>query len=239
MQDDGTVMRLPALREFAKRHGFPLISIADIIAWRRRNETSIRLAAESPLETETGMWRIRVYEDSIHHREHVALVKGTIAGEVPTLVRVHSECLTGDVFHSKHCDCGEQLEAAMKRIEESGSGVILYLRQEGRGIGLANKIRAYALQTEQGLDTVEANERLGFPMDLREYGIGAQMLHHIGVGKLRLLTNNPKKIAGLTGYGLQVTEQIPLEVSEPTARQRLYLAAKKAKMGHLLRHLGE
>jgi 3,4-dihydroxy 2-butanone 4-phosphate synthase/GTP cyclohydrolase II len=230
-------MRLPALQAFAGEHGFPIISIADLIAWRRQHETFIRLEAESPLDTSTGPWRIRVYQDFLHNREHVALVKGEVVEDVPLLVRVHSECLTGDVFHSRHCDCGEQLAIAMDLIEKEGSGIILYMRQEGRGIGLANKIRAYALQTGEGLDTVEANERLGLPADLREYGIGAQILRDIGVRKLRILTNNPKKIAGLAGYGLEIVEQMPIEIFSSSERQRRYLKTKKEKLGHLLRHV--
>lgn len=237
MHDDGTMMRLPALKEFARKHDIPLVSIADLIAWRRQHETFVRLEAESPLETETGHWTIKVYEDTLHGREHVALVRGKIHPTDPILVRVHSECLTGDVFHSQHCDCGHQLDVAMERIAEEGKGVILYLRQEGRGIGLKHKIRSYALQQEEGLDTVEANERLGFPMDLREYGIGAQILKDVGVGQLRLLTNNPKKIVGLEGFGLHIIEQVPLEVPPTSERQRKYLHAKKTKMGHWLRHV--
>ncbi len=238
MRDDGTMMRLhPDLVTFGKEHNIPLVSIADIIAWRRTGETLIRPEAESPLETESGLWQIKVYEDKVHRREHVALVKGEIRTDEPVLVRVHSECLTGDVFGSRHCDCGEQLQLSMERIAAEGKGVLLYLRQEGRGIGLVNKIRAYALQQKDGLDTVEANEHLGLPVDLREYGIGAQILRDIGVGKIRLLTNNPKKIAGLKGYGLEVLEQVPLEIEMLSDRQRKYLGAKKQKLGHLLRHL--
>lgn len=236
MHDDGTMMRLPALQKFAKKYDLPLISIADLIAYRRQHETFVRCEAQATLETAMGSWGIRVFEDNVHHREHIALVKGVIDPLKPTLVRVHSECLTGDVFHSHHCDCGSQLDAAMRQIEQEGSGVIVYMRQEGRGIGLANKIRAYALQ-QKGLDTVEANERLGFSADLREYGIGAQILKEVGVGKLRLLTNNPKKVIGLEGFGLEIIEQVPLEIVPKTDAQRQYLKTKKEKMGHVLRHV--
>ena len=234
MHDDGTMMRLPSLQAFAAERKIPLLSIEDLIAWRRKNETMIRLEAESDLDTESGPWKVRVYWDALNQRDHVAMIRGTIVPDEPTLVRVHSECLTGDVFASRHCDCGAQLHQAMARIAREGRGVILYMRQEGRGIGLANKIRAYALQEKEGLDTVEANVRLGLPADLREYGIGAQILKDIGVGKIRLLTNNPKKIIGLEGYGLEVIEQMPIEIGNLSARQKRYLRTKKEKMGHIL-----
>ncbi|MBI5155698.1 bifunctional 3,4-dihydroxy-2-butanone-4-phosphate synthase/GTP cyclohydrolase II [Candidatus Peregrinibacteria bacterium] len=237
MHDDGTMMRLPALEAFAKQHALPLISIADLIAYRRGNETLIQKDAEAELETETGIWRIVVYGDLLHRLEHVALVKGEIDSTQPVLVRVHSECLTGDVLGSLHCDCGLQLHAAMKKIETEGTGVILYMRQEGRGIGLTNKVKAYALQQNEGLDTVQANERLGFPADLREYGIGAQILRDLGVQTIRLLTNNPKKIVGLEGYGLSVIEQMPVEITALSEKQRTYLKTKRDKLGHLLRHI--
>ncbi|MDD4319907.1 MAG: bifunctional 3,4-dihydroxy-2-butanone-4-phosphate synthase/GTP cyclohydrolase II [Candidatus Peribacteraceae bacterium] len=237
MRDDGTMMRLPELQAFGAAHDIPLLAVSDIIAWRRRHETLVELQAESTLETDEGLWRIRIYEDAVQHHEHVALVRGEIKPDEPVLVRVHSECLTGDVFGSHHCDCGGQLALAMERIAKEGSGVVLYLRQEGRGIGLANKIRAYALQQDEGLDTVEANERLGFVADLREYGIGAQILKDIGLGKIRLLTNNPRKVVGLEGHGLHVVEHVPLEIAAHTDRQRLYLRTKRDKLGHLLRHL--
>ncbi len=234
MHDDGTMMRMPALEAFSEQHGIPLISIASLIAWRRLHETLIQLEAEADLETDTGLWKIRVYKDTVTGGEHVALVKGLITPETPTLVRVHSECLTGDVFHSHHCDCGTQLALAMSRIEKEGIGIILYMRQEGRGIGLINKIKAYALQQTEGLDTVTANEKLGFSPDLREYGIGAQILSHCGVVSMRLLTNNPKKVAGLAGHHLTIVEQLPLEVAAESERLKKYLKTKKEKMGHQL-----
>ena len=236
MHDDGTMMRLPALTAFAAKHDIPIISIADLIAFRNRTETFIRKEAETELETETGLWRLVVYSDTLHSQEHVALVKGEISETKPMLVRVHSECLTGDILGSKHCDCGEQLGLSLEKIEQDGAGVLLYLRQEGRGIGLANKVRAYELQRE-GLDTVEANKELGFSSDLRQYGIGAQILKDIGLGYIRLLTNNPKKIAGLDGDGLHGMEQMPLELSKLSKRQRKYLKTKKEKMGHWLQHV--
>jgi 3,4-dihydroxy 2-butanone 4-phosphate synthase/GTP cyclohydrolase II len=237
MHDDGSMMRLPALLKFAKKHAIPIISIADLIAYRRVHETFVRLEAESDLTTETGVWRMRVYRDTLEQREHVALIRGTINALKPILVRAHSECITGDVFGSLHCDCGSQLSAAMKKIAEEGCGVVLYMRQEGRGIGLANKVKAYALQAEKGLDTVEANERLGLPMDLREYGIGAQILKDLGIGKIRLLTNNPKKVVGLEGFGLEIIERVPLEIETHHPLQKRYLLTKKEKLGHELRHV--
>lgn len=237
MNDDGTMMRRDDLAAFAKEHRMPIVTVADLIAYRRKHETFVRREAEANLDTETGPWRLYVYQDLLHDREHVALVRGEIAALRPTLVRVHSECLTGDVLGSLHCDCGSQLDAAMKQIEAEGTGVVLYLRQEGRGIGLANKMKAYALQQEQGLDTVEANERLGFPADLREYGIGAQILKDLGIGKIRLLTNNPRKVVGLEGYGLEIIEKLPIECEPRSDRQRKYMSTKKTKLGHWLRHV--
>lgn len=235
MHDDGTMMRLPALKEFAQKHGFPILRIADLIAERRRTESFVCREASSLLQTETGEWTVTVYRDTLYGKEHAALTKGTITSEEPVLVRVHSECLTGDTLGSLRCDCGHQLKTAMRMIDREGKGVILYLRQEGRGIGLANKIRAYALQQDEGLDTVEANERLGLATDLREYGIGAQILKDLNVGRLRLLTNNPKKVIGLKGYGLNIVEQVPIELMEQSPQQRTYLKTKKEKMGHTMR----
>jgi 3,4-dihydroxy 2-butanone 4-phosphate synthase / GTP cyclohydrolase II len=232
MHENGSMMRLPDITAFAAEHHLPVISIADLIAYRRSNERFIVREAETDLDTDTGMWKLTVFRDTLNNREHVALVKGSIDPEKPTLVRVHSECFTGDVLHSLHCDCGWQLNRAMEMIAEEGAGVVLYMKQEGRGIGLANKIKAYALQESEGLDTVEANERLGFPSDLREYGIGAQILRDVGIVNMRLLTNNPKKMAGLEGFGLTLVEQVPIILEKMTERQRRYLDTKRDKMGH-------
>ncbi len=235
MHENGTMMRLPALETFAAAHHFPLISIADLVAYRRARERLITLQAESDLDTHVGRWRIKVYSDALSGREHIALVMGSVGPDAPALVRVHSECLTGDILHSRHCDCGWQLDRAMQRIAEEGNGAILYMRHhEGRGIGLANKIRAYALQQKEGLDTVEANEKLGLPIDGRNYGIGAQILADLGIRKLRLLTNNPRKIKGLSGFGLEVVEQVPITMESPPHQLLRYLRAKKLKMGHML-----
>jgi len=234
MHDDGTMMRLPDLQAFAQQHDLPIIAIADIIAYRRRSETYVRREAEADVETDTGMWHMVVYRDTIDQSEHVALTMGKIDAMTPVLVRMHSECLTGDVFGSLQCDCGVQLKSAMACIAAEGTGALVYMRQEGRGIGLSNKIRAYELQRARGLDTVEANEELGFPADLRDYGAGAQILKDLGVGKLRLLTNNPQKIIGLQGYGLHVVDRVPLQCAPASKHQQQYLRTKRVKMGHLI-----
>lgn len=232
LNEDGTMARLPDLMVMAERHNLKICTIKDLIQYRMRNEKLVRKGAETVLPTEFGGdFRLIVYENEVDSHNHVALVKGEIHPDEPILVRVHSECLTGDVFGSQRCDCGNQLEKAMHMVEEAGKGVILYMQQEGRGIGLLNKIKAYALQ-DQGCDTVEANLRLGFKPDLRDYGLGAQMLADLGVKKMRLMTNNPTKIVGLEGYGLEVVEQVPI-VIEPCATNLRYMTTKKEKMGHL------
>jgi 3,4-dihydroxy 2-butanone 4-phosphate synthase / GTP cyclohydrolase II len=235
MDEDGSMARLPRLVEIAREHGLKLVSIADLIAYRRRHEKLVRREAEVEMPTRYGLFRLMAYSTSVDELVHVALVKGEIDPEEATLVRVHSECMSGDLFHSLRCDCGEQMEAALKAIEEHGNGVFLYMRQEGRGIGLVNKLRAYALQ-DQGADTVEANHKLGFAADLREYGIGAQILHDLGVRRMKLMTNNPRKIVGLDSYGLEVDGRFPLEM-RPNVRNLRYLRTKKSKLGHLLEHL--
>ena len=230
MNEDGTMARVPELRKFARKHRLLIITIADLIKHRMRNERLVKRVASAELPTERGAFRIVAYENRIDNETHIALVSGDIGDGKDVLVRVHSKCLTGDVFHSGRCDCGAQLEAALARIAKEGRGVLLYLNQEGRGIGLANKIRAYALQ-DQGLDTVEANERLGFKADQRDYGIGAQILGDLGIKTMRLLTNNPRKFVGLQGYGLAVSDAVPLEIPASDSTRR-YLKTKKDKLGH-------
>jgi 3,4-dihydroxy 2-butanone 4-phosphate synthase / GTP cyclohydrolase II len=233
MNPDGTMSRVPELSRFAKRHQLLMITIADLIKYRMRTEALVRRIATAALPTDHGEFRVTAFESGLDRETHIALVKGDIGDGENVLVRVHSRCLTGDVFHSSRCDCGAQLDTAMTRIEEEGRGVLLYLNQEGRGIGLANKIRAYELQ-EQGLDTVEANERLGFKADQRDYGIGVQILKDLGVRTMRLLSNNPRKLVGLEGYGLSVAEWLPLEIA-PGEHSARYLRTKRDKLGHKLR----
>jgi len=231
MNEDGTMARVPDLTKFARRHGLPMITIADLIRHRMRTEGLVRRVAAASLPTSQGPFQIHAFESLIDAQTHVALVRGDLGDGLDVVVRVHSTCLTGDVFHSTRCDCGPQLDAALERLAHEDRGVLLYLNQEGRGIGLANKIRAYELQ-DGGLDTVEANERLGFKPDQRDYGIGAQILRHLGVRTMRLLTNNPRKFVGLEGYGLSVVESIPLEVVPATEFTRRYMKTKKDKLGH-------
>jgi len=233
MKDDGTMARLPDLVLFAKEHGLKIITIADLIKYRLKKDKLVRRVAEATLPTKYGgEFKIILYESEVDAQHHVALVKGEISPDEPILVRVHSQCLTGDVFGSLRCDCGEQLHEAMRMIEREGKGIIVYMRQEGRGIGLANKIKAYFLQ-EHGKDTVEANEALGFKPDLRDYGVGAQILVDLGVRKIRLMTNNPRKIVGLEGYGIEVFERVPIEIPSRPENHK-YLKTKKEKLGHIL-----
>ncbi|QJC51819.1 bifunctional 3,4-dihydroxy-2-butanone-4-phosphate synthase/GTP cyclohydrolase II [Paenibacillus albicereus] len=232
IREDGTMARLPDLVDFKRKHGLKLITIQSLIEHRNRREQLVERVVEVNMPTDFGVFRAVAYTNEVDGKEHVAFVKGEIDPEQPTLVRVHSECLTGDVFHSRRCDCGPQLAAALRQIEEAGSGVLLYMRQEGRGIGLINKLKAYQLQ-EQGLDTVEANLKLGFGPDLREYGIGAQILRDLGVRRMRLMTNNPRKIRGLEGYGLSVAERVPIQMERNESNTN-YLNTKKTKLGHLL-----
>jgi 3,4-dihydroxy 2-butanone 4-phosphate synthase/GTP cyclohydrolase II len=236
MNDDGTMARVPDLEKFCARHDMKMVTVADLIEYRRRQDKLVQREVEVKLPTAYGDFRAVAYRSLVDNKHHVALVKGEVEGQDDVLVRVHSECLTGDVFHSLRCDCGEQLESALSMIEAEGSGVLLYLAQEGRGIGLLNKLHAYKLQ-EEGLDTVDANLKLGLPADLRDYGIGAQILVDLGLSKIRIMTNNPKKIIGLEGYGLEVTDQVAIE-HVPNEHNLEYLRAKKQRMGHLLHHQG-
>jgi 3,4-dihydroxy 2-butanone 4-phosphate synthase/GTP cyclohydrolase II len=236
MNEDGTMARVPDLRVYCERHGLKMITVADLVAYRRRHEKLVERVVATTLPTAFGDFVAVGYRSLVDNKHHVALLKGDVDGVPDVLVRVHSECLTGDVFHSLRCDCGEQLESALAMIEREGRGVLLYLSQEGRGIGLLNKLRAYKLQ-EEGFDTVDANLKLGLPADLRDYGIGAQILVDLGLSSIRILTNNPKKISGLAGYGLSVADQIPIEHA-PNAHNAAYLRAKAEKMGHTLHHQG-
>jgi 3,4-dihydroxy 2-butanone 4-phosphate synthase/GTP cyclohydrolase II len=236
LNDDGTMARVPDLVGYCERHGLKMISVADLIAYRRRHDKLIERVVSTRMPTAFGEFTVFGYRSLVDGKHHVAMVKGEVDGVEDVVVRVHSECLTGDVFHSLRCDCGEQLESALAMIEREGQGVLLYLAQEGRGIGLLNKLKAYNLQ-DQGLDTVDANLELGLPVDLRDYGIGAQILSDLGLTSIRILTNNPKKIRGLEGYGLSVSAQLPIEHA-PNPENQAYLRAKRQRMGHMLHHQG-
>lgn len=232
INEDGTMARVPDLLKIKEKHNLKLITIAELINYRNKMEKLVNKEVEVNLPTEYGDFRVAAYTNALDNKEHLAIIKGEISSDTPTLVRVHSECLTGDIFGSHRCDCGPQLHAALRQIDEAGNGVVLYMRQEGRGIGLINKLHAYKLQ-DQGFDTVEANHKLGFAADLRDYGIGAQILKDLGIRKIKLLTNNPRKIKGLEGYGLEVVERVPLFI-EPNEDNVKYLTTKKSKLGHLL-----
>jgi 3,4-dihydroxy 2-butanone 4-phosphate synthase/GTP cyclohydrolase II len=231
---DGGMARRPELEQFAEQHGLTFVTIAQLVAYRLRTEQLVHRAAEARMPTEFGEFRIVAYANDVDRAQHVAIVMGEVEGQASVLVRMHSKCLTGDVFGSQRCDCGPQLDAAMRRVAEEGRGVIVYLDQEGRGIGLLNKIKAYALQ-DGGADTVQANQRLGFAPDLRDYGIGAQILRDLGLSSIRIMTNNPRKLVGLDGYGLEIVERVPLQ-TDPHLENRAYLDTKRDKLGHLLNH---